>query len=102
VTRVHRAVIYDVDTDEILDFRAHEIGKFLKIYQRATMLIGPNIIGYDIPVHAKLYGVRHSPTCEIGDTLPLARLAHSSAPAIGEAFSMACTSPPIPPSPVVR
>ncbi|MBB3910123.1 DNA polymerase [Sphingomonas desiccabilis] len=77
VTRVHCAVLYDIDTDEILDFRPHEIGKFLEIYQRATLLIGHNIIGYDIPVLAKLYGVRHSPDCEIIDTLPLARLVYS-------------------------
>lgn len=78
VSRVHCAVAYDIDTDEIHDFRPHEIGKFLELYTRATLLIGHNIIGYDIPVLAKLYaGIKPSPTCEIVDTLPLARVVYS-------------------------
>ena len=78
VTRVHCAVLYDLDTDEILDFRPHEIGKFLELYVRATLLVGHNIIGYDIPVLAKLYGgIKPNPQCEIVDTLPLARVVHS-------------------------
>lgn len=76
VTRVHCAVAYDIDTDEILDFRPGEIGKFMRLLQKAKTLIGHNIIGFDLPVIAKLYGVAPSPSCEIIDTLPLARLVY--------------------------
>jgi hypothetical protein len=77
VTRVHCAVAIDIDTEEVHDFKPHEIGKFLELYVKAKWLGGHNIIGYDIQVIAKLYGVRPSPDCEIVDTLPLARLVFS-------------------------
>jgi DNA polymerase I len=77
VSRIHCAVATDLDTGEVHDFRPHEIGKFLELYVSARTLIGHNIIGYDIQVIAKLYGVRPALDCEIIDTLPLARLVFS-------------------------
>ncbi len=77
VSRVHCAVLYDIDTDEIRGFRPHELGDFLTIYRKATMLIGHNIIGFDIPVIGKLYRMTPAADCELIDTLPLARLIYS-------------------------
>lgn len=77
VTRVHCAVAIDLDTEEVHDFKPHEIGKFLELYRRAKQLVGHNIIGYDLQVLAKLYGVRPAVDCEIIDTLTLARLVFS-------------------------
>lgn len=77
VTRVHCAVATDIDTGEVHDFKPNEIGKFLELYVKARCLIGHNIIGYDIQVIAKLFGLRPHPECEIVDTLVLARLVFS-------------------------
>lgn len=77
VTKIHCAVIYDIDTEELRGFRPHELGKFFEIYRKAKLLIGHNIIGYDIPVVAKLYGLSPAADCELIDTLPLARLIYS-------------------------
>lgn len=75
--RVHCAVLYDIDTDEIIGFRPNELGKFLKLYRAAEVLIGHNIIGFDIPFLQRTFGFTPNETCEIIDTLPLARLVYS-------------------------
>lgn len=77
VSKIHCAVVYDLDTEELIGFRPHELGKFFKLYRAAKLLIGHNIIGYDIPVVAKLYGLTPPEDCELEDTLPLARLIYS-------------------------
>lgn len=77
VSKIHCAVIYDIDTEELRGFRPNELGKFFEIYRKATLLIGHNIIGYDIPVIGKLYGLSPAADCELIDTLPLARLIYS-------------------------
>ena len=77
VSRVHCAVLYDLDTHELIGFRPNELGKFLKRYRSATLLIGHNIIGFDVQVLQKLYGVTPSAECELIDTLPLGRLIYS-------------------------
>lgn len=77
VSRVHCAVLYDLDTHELLGFRPKDLGKFLKIYRSASLLVGHNIIGFDVPVIAKLYGLTPNDACELIDTLPLGRLIYS-------------------------
>jgi DNA polymerase I len=77
VSKVHCAVIFDLDTRELIGFRPHEIGKFLELYQKATLLIGHNIIGYDAQVILKLYGITPNANCVQIDTLSLARLIFS-------------------------
>ena len=77
VSVIHCAVIYDIDTDELIGFRPHELGKFFKLFRTAKLLVGHNIIGYDIPVIGKLYGLSPAEDCEIIDTLPLARVVYS-------------------------
>jgi hypothetical protein len=66
VTRVHCAVAIDIDTDEVLDFKPHEIGKFLELYINARWLIGHNVIG-------KIYGIKPPPPSNLIDTVNLAR-----------------------------
>ncbi|WP_084238362.1 DNA polymerase [Sphingomonas asaccharolytica] len=77
VTRVHCAVLYDLDTEEVLDFRPHEIGKFLELYVKATLLVGHNVIGFDIPVLQKIYGISPARSCDVIDTIVLAKLVFS-------------------------
>ena len=76
VTRVHCAVLYDIDTNEIMGFRPHEIGKFLEYYRAAKLLIGHNSIGYDVEVIRKLYALG-PPDCDHVDTMVLGRLVFS-------------------------
>ena len=49
-----------------------QIEEGIKFLQEADTLIGHNIIGYDIPVLEKLYGVKFN--CKIEDTLVMSRL----------------------------
>lgn len=81
VTKIHCAVLYDIDTDEIHDFKPNQIGEFLTMYQAANQLIGHNIIGFDIPVIRKLYGIEC--VCkDLIDTMSLGRLVFSDVKAI--------------------
>ena len=77
VTRIHCAVLFDLDTRELRGFRPHEIREFLRIYQQADLIVGHNFLGFDEQVIAKLYGVRRPQGSETIDTLPLARLVFS-------------------------
>lgn len=65
-------VTKDIDTGEIRQFRPNEIQSALEYLRSASLLIGHNIIGYDIPVFNKLYAwCTHS---ELFDTLVVSRL----------------------------
>ncbi|KMS60219.1 DNA polymerase III [Novosphingobium barchaimii LL02] len=78
VTRVHCAVVIDVETDEVFDFKPNEIGKFLEMYTTPGIIwVGHNIIGYDYQVIEKIYGLKPPPAHFTLDTLNLARLVFS-------------------------
>lgn len=55
VTRCHCLWILDVDTGETTGFTQANLQDGLKELQQASLLIGHNIIGYDLPVLRKLY-----------------------------------------------
>lgn len=74
VSRVHCAVAIDIETEEVLDFKPNEIGKFLELYIHAKRLIGHNAIGYDCAVIQKLYGLPIPSADRLIDTMNLARL----------------------------
>ena len=76
-TVIHCAVMIDLDTEEVHDYRPAEIGEFLKLYASAKTLIGHYIIGFDCPVIDKLHGVLPAADCEIIDTVNLGRLVFS-------------------------
>ena len=53
-------VAIDVDTEELYQFRPHEIEQGLALLSSADQIIGHNICGYDVPLFGKLYsGWRH-------------------------------------------
>jgi DNA polymerase-1 len=72
-TVVHCAVLYDINSNNILSFGPDDIDSALEHLRNADVLIGHNICFYDIPVLKKLY-----PTFEtkarIIDTLICSRL----------------------------
>ena len=76
-TQMHCAVMEDLDTGEIHDFGPDQIPEFLKLFQAANTLVGHFIIGFDLLVIKKLFGVSPHPDCEIIDTVNLSRLVFS-------------------------
>ena len=73
-TNVWCLVTYNLDTKEKLSFRPHEIEKGISILQKATLIIGHNIINYDIPLLERLYKTKI--TAKVYDTLVMSRLAN--------------------------
>lgn len=73
-TVVHCIVTKDVDTNEVRKFRPKEIKKGLKFLQDAKVLIGHNIIDFDIRAIKKLYP-KWGHSAEVYDTLLTAKLA---------------------------
>jgi len=76
VTTTHCAVTYDTETDEYNLYRPQDIPKLLGDLKKAKAISGHNIIGFDLPVIKKLYGVDLWEHCEIVDTLLLSQLAY--------------------------
>lgn len=74
-TVIHCIVTKNVDTDEVQRFRPHEIKRGLKFLQAAKVLIGHNIIDFDIRAIKKLYP-KWDHNAEIYDTLIAAKLAY--------------------------
>ena len=63
-----------MDNDKVYSFKPDQIQEGIAFLLTATKLIGHNIIGFDIPVIEKLYGVDLSTNCAVMDTLVLSRL----------------------------
>jgi len=76
-TMVHCIVVLNVDTEELYRFDPLTITEGIKLLQKATKLIGHNILCYDIPVIKNLLGVDLSDK-KIIDTLVLSRLFNPS------------------------
>ena len=83
VTQIHCIAYYDSELDEVLSFNDECPGKgmsspvvrAIQYIQQAEVIVGHNIIGYDIPVIRKLYPF-FEPSGTIIDTLLLSRLYH--------------------------
>jgi len=75
-TKIHSLVLYNIDTDEVFscadDQRFLSLQKGLRLLENAELLIGHNIICFDLPALKKLYGLEVS--AEIFDTLNACRL----------------------------
>ena len=66
-------VIQDVDTNQVWEYSPNEIEDGVKLLNKAEMLAGHNIIGFDIPVLEKLTSFKLG-SQRIIDTLVLSRL----------------------------
>ena len=55
VTKVHCIVIKNIETNKIYSFKYDEIDKALKLLSDATLLVGHNILKFDIQIIKKLY-----------------------------------------------
>lgn len=73
VSKIHCIVIKDIDTQKVLSFKFDEIDKALEILNKADLLVGHNILKFDIPVIQKIYP-NFNYTGEVLDTLIISRL----------------------------
>lgn len=73
VTKVHVMAVRCLTTGKLTIFRQHQMKEGLDHLSSFDLLVGHNIINYDMPVLAKLYGyTRHWSVCR--DTMVLSRL----------------------------
>ena len=79
-TRVWCVVAKDMATGEVHQFGPDEIQQALLLLGKATLLIGHNIINYDIPLLERLYGFKFSGLLQ--DTVILSRLYMSDRPRV--------------------
>jgi DNA polymerase-1 len=71
-TKVHCAVFKKLGTNSIYKFTPKNIDKLLDFMDKADVLIGHNVIGYDFPLLKKLYGYEYKG--KKVDTLIMSRL----------------------------
>jgi len=80
VSEIHCVAIYDSQTEETTVFnnnggKCRPITEACHWLSTADVIVGHNIIGYDLPVFRKVYPFFHT-TAEVVDTLVLSRLYH--------------------------
>lgn len=66
-------VAKDIDQGKVYSYDQWDIGLGIQLLSKASVLIGHNIIDYDIPVLERLYGFRLRDNVEVIDTLVLSR-----------------------------
>lgn len=71
-TTIHCGVVADLNSDKVWKYRPHEIGALVDRLMAAEVLIGHNIIDYDLPLIAKLTGREFKG--KVVDTLVMSRL----------------------------
>ena len=80
LTKIHCLVIYDSDTDTTIVYNdqgnEEPIVRGVQRLEDADVIVGHNIIGYDIPAIRKIYPW-FMPTAFVLDTLLLSRLYHT-------------------------
>jgi len=79
VTKVHCAVLRDVDNNIVRTFYGDNIMDCLPFLEEAEELIGHNLLAYDLPVLEKLWGYEHKG--KVIDTLVCSRTIY---PHLGE------------------
>ena len=73
-TTLHCAVAKNLESGEIVSFTPRTgFEGLLNLLEKATLLVGHNLIGFDLPLLKKLYP-SFNPSAEIRDTLVMARL----------------------------
>lgn len=72
-SRIHCIVTKDIDTGEIKQFRPSEVEQGLQFVSGADLLVGHNVIGYDIALCTRLYPWFNVPRDKVTDTLILSR-----------------------------
>lgn len=78
LTRIHVLTIRDIDSGETFIFRRNEeedsILEGIEMLNRAGLIIGHNIVGFDNYALWKVYGAAYAPQGEMRDTLVMSRM----------------------------
>lgn len=73
-TVIHMIGIIDLDTNKYFSFNGDDVAEAIVLLSEADLLVGHNVLGYDIRVMEKLTGgLVKFDTSRVVDTLPLAR-----------------------------
>jgi DNA polymerase-1 len=73
-TKVWLICAYDLDTKETRDWLEGDLS-WIELFKEANMLIGHNILGYDLPVLEKLFGFKPSAHTKLFDTLIVSQIS---------------------------
>jgi hypothetical protein len=73
-TKVHCIVVADLDGEQVAEYGPDQIPAALERLAHADVLVGHNLIGYDLPLFERLHGWRPKAGCTIVDTLITSRL----------------------------
>lgn len=73
LTKIHCLVLKDIDSEQVYSFRPSQIREGLSLLAQAELLIGHNIIKFDLPAIRKLYPDFHT-QAQIRDTIVCSRL----------------------------
>lgn len=75
---IHCLVAKDLDTGTVHKFRPHEVEQGIRLLQSADLIIGHNIIQYDLAVIKKLYPWFVIDWTKVRDTIVLTRLIYTN------------------------
>jgi DNA polymerase I len=56
-TKIHLATFYDINTEEVMVCRTHDKFKRFIWETKPSRIIGHNLLGYDLPLIRKLWGI---------------------------------------------
>jgi DNA polymerase-1 len=78
VSRIHCLVLKDLDTGTLMKFRPSEVEQGLQVLMTAELMVGHNVINYDLAVIQKLYPWFSYDEDRVRDTLVLSRLIYTN------------------------
>ena len=73
---IHCIVCKDIETEKVYSYNPDNLNDGLELLKKATLLIGHNIQGFDLPALDKVFGFKYKG--EILDTLLLSRLIYTN------------------------
>ena len=74
--KIHCVVFKDIETEEVYSYNPDNLTKSLQLLNKATLLVGHNIQGFDLPALKKYFNFNY--TGEILDTLLCSRLIYTN------------------------
>ena len=74
--RIHCIVCKDIETEKVYSYNPDNLNDGLELLKKATLLIGHNIQGFDLPALDKVFGFKYEG--EILDTLLCSRLIYTN------------------------
>ena len=73
-TQIWCVCAYDLDADKMYTFDPHQLVEAKALLHKATLVIGHNILGFDLPILERVLGCVFK--CKVWDTLVCSKLIH--------------------------